>query len=154
MNPAISCEQTSPHPRMLDSRVEANPSRVLVVDDDRDLFPIFRRAVAALDGDVRLDWATSVTDGLVLLDTRSYEFVVSDYLLRDGTGFELQRWRDRRIPERPFGMISVVPLADVQLVTQGGRARTLFLSKPFTLGDLRQFLQILRAAVPDRPMQD
>jgi DNA-binding response OmpR family regulator len=116
--------------------------RVLVVEDDLDLEPVFRRVLHAVDPELRLLWAKSAREAIQLLQGRPVGFVVADYMLGDMPGSQVQRWLERHAPQVPFAMISALPLSAELLRSDGTRVP--FLPKPFSLDALVQFLTRLR----------
>jgi DNA-binding NtrC family response regulator len=116
--------------------------RVLVVEDDLDLEPVFRRVLHAVDPELRLLWARSAREAIQLLQGRPVGFVVADYLLGDAPGSQVQRWLERHSPGVPFAMISALPLSAELLRADGTRIP--FLPKPFSVEALIQFLARLR----------
>lgn len=116
--------------------------RAIVIDDDEDLRPIFERALRAVDPDIRVDWAVSVSEAVELLRRNDYDFVVADYMLGDGTGLLVKRWIDLRRPGKPFGMISAYSVR-AESGRVAGRSVP-FLPKPFSRAELRSFLETLR----------
>jgi DNA-binding NtrC family response regulator len=116
--------------------------RVLVVEDDLDLEPVFRRVLHAVDPELRLLWARSAREAIQMLQGRPVGFVVADYLLGDAPGSQVQRWLERHNPKVPFAMISALPLSAELLRSDGTRVP--FLPKPFTVEALIQFLARLR----------
>ena len=117
--------------------------RVLVVEDDLDLEPVFRRVLHAVDPELRLLWARSAREAIQLLQGRPVAFVVADYLLGDAPGSQVQRWLERHRPKVPFAMISALPLSSELLRADGTRVP--FLPKPFSVEALIQFLARLRS---------
>jgi DNA-binding response OmpR family regulator len=116
--------------------------RVLVVEDDADLEPIFRRVLHSIDPELRLLWARSAGEAIRLLQGRPVGFVVADYMLGDAPGSQVQRWLERQAPKVPFAMISALPLSTELLRSDGTRVP--FLPKPFSVDSLIQFLTRLR----------
>jgi DNA-binding response OmpR family regulator len=116
--------------------------RVLIVEDDLDLEPVFRKVLHAIDPELRLLWARSAREGIQLLQGRPVGIVVADYMLGDAPGSQVQRWLERHSPEVPFAMISALPLSAELLRSDGTRIP--FLPKPFSLDALVQFLTRLR----------
>jgi DNA-binding NtrC family response regulator len=118
--------------------------RVLVVEDDLDLEPVFRSVLHTLDPDLRLVWARSAREAIQRLQGRPVGFVVADYLLGDAPGSQVQRWLERHSPEVPFAMISALPLSAELLRADGTRVP--FLPKPFSVEALIQLLTRLRSS--------
>jgi DNA-binding NtrC family response regulator len=116
--------------------------RVLVVEDDRDLEPVFRRVLRTIDPALQLDWTGGSPEAIRLLCRHSYRWVVADYLLDEGSGTAVKRWMDFFRPRVPFAMISGNQLP-AELVRSQGRAVP-FLPKPFSWNQLRGFLEQLR----------
>ncbi len=136
-------------PSAPEALLSARAERALIIDDDTDLRPIFRRALRRLDPRIRMDWARGVEEGLALIRRRKPDYVVIDYLLEDGSGLAVKRWLDTLAPQLPYAMISAVPLRSELSEDEGGEIR--FLPKPFSMDQLAGFLSELRAACPRRP---
>lgn len=81
------------------------PVTVLHVDDDQAFLDVLERSVAALDASIDLTTATSATEATDLLDERSFDCVVSDYVTApDGEAF--LRTVGERFPELPLVFVS------------------------------------------------
>lgn len=61
--------------------------RILLVEDDRDVRLILEHVL--IDDGHQVDALGAMADGKRLLETRSYDLVVADARLPDGTGMEL-----------------------------------------------------------------
>lgn len=62
-------------------------SRILVVEDDPDLRPLLEHVLVGAQHDV--DVAENVASGLALLSANTYELVICDGRLPDGTGMQV-----------------------------------------------------------------
>ena len=62
-------------------------SRILVVEDDPDLRPLLEHILVGGQHDV--DIAATVASGLALLASGTYDLVIADGRLPDGTGMEV-----------------------------------------------------------------
>ena len=114
--------------------------RLLVVEDDLDMRPFFDRIVGSVATNVLLDWADSVRDAIQRLNRERYDLVVSDFLLDgSGSGLTLKNWCDYNYPRTRFTMMSAFPIADALAADDPPDA---FLRKPFTLAQLRRFLNV------------
>jgi DNA-binding response OmpR family regulator len=141
MQPLTAATSTLPS-RLPRTLLRLLDERVLVVEDDLDLEPVFRKVLHAVDPELRLLWARSAREGIQLLQGRPVGLVVADYMLGDAPGSQVQRWIERHAPSVPFAMISALPLTDELLRSDGTRVP--FLPKPFSLEALIQFVIRLR----------
>ncbi len=82
--------------------MQAEPIRVLLVEDDEDDFRLTRELLAELPGyRVELDWAPSYEAGLTALSRRAHDVCLLDYRLGKCNGIDLLRRaaaEDYRIP--------------------------------------------------------
>ncbi len=116
--------------------------RILVVEDDRELEPLVRRAAGTLAPPVAVDWCTNTEAAHDLLATGFYDAVISDWRLDgDLSGIALRSECFELQPQAVFAMTSAYPLSRY-LYSVGGRA-TPFLAKPFDLVRCRKFLRSL-----------
>ena len=116
--------------------------RMLVVEDDRDLEPLVRRAVGSLSPPVAVDWCTSAEQARVLLASRYYDVVLADYVLEgNGAGLDLRSdcWTFQ--PQAVFAMTSSYPLTEY--LHSVGRPGSPFLAKPFDVWRCRRFVSSL-----------
>jgi two-component system response regulator PilR (NtrC family) len=111
---------------------------VLVLEDDRDLEPVFRAALRRIGRGIRLDWATGSGAAIALLNRISYDVVVADEMLAEGSGLEAKRWLESYKPAMPFAMVSAAPLVKELARKEGGTVP--FLPKPFSLDELHRLL--------------
>ena len=123
------------------------PRRLLVVEDDRDMRPIFGAIVDSFASHLLLDWAESVPIAMDRMNRQTYDLVVADFLLDGcGSGLTLKNWCDYNHPTTRFVMMSAFPIAEALV---GANPPSAFLRKPFTLAQLRRFLagQLMGALV-------
>lgn len=116
--------------------------RMLVVEDDRDLEPLVRRAASSLDPPVAVDWCRSADAARALLERRYYDVVLADYVLEGhdaGLALRADCWRLQ--PQAVFAMTSSYALQDY--LHSVGRPGSPFLPKPFDLWSLRRFVASL-----------
>lgn len=119
--------------------------RILVVEDDRELEPIVRRAAASLRPPAGVDWCTSTEEAQTLLSMRFYDAVIADWRLegaRAGLDLRIDCWNLQ--PQAVFAMTSSYPLSSY--LHSVGRRGIPFLAKPFDLWRCRQFLESLLAS--------
>jgi len=108
-----------------------HPPRVLVIDDDRYIKG-FLSELLTVWGCER-DVAPTGTEGLALLDLKSYDLVLTDYGMPGGTGLELVE----RVRSRDQG-IAVIMLtgSGADLESDGQRLGFTLLRKPLEIDQL------------------
>lgn len=127
----------------------SRPHRLLVVEDDLDMRPIFELVGGSVPPHLLFDWAENVPDAIDRMNRESYDLVVCDFLLDGrGSGLSLKAWCDYNQPTTRFAMMSAFPIADALVDTSPPSA---FLRKPFTLAQLRRFLDALLTSSPSDP---
>lgn len=107
--------------------------RILVVDDD----PIFRRALKLtldLEG-AEIVTAASGNEALRLFDQQTFELVISDVMMPDGSGFDLiDGLKKIQGPRPPIILVTGYSTVDAEdAIRQGAQA---VLSKPFKAATL------------------
>jgi DNA-binding NtrC family response regulator len=118
--------------------------RILVVEDDRELEPLVRRAASGLRPAARIDWCTSTEQAHTLLSMRYYDAVLADWCLEGahaGLALRVDCWHLQ--PQAVFAMTSSYPLSSY--LYSVGRPGIPFLAKPFDLWRCREFLSSLLA---------
>jgi DNA-binding NtrC family response regulator len=142
-------DRVAPHPQqsraiasLLPELVQLHGARVLVVEDDRDLEPLVRRAAHTLVPPVAVDWATSARQAHALIANRFYDAVIADWSLEGATaGLSLRAECWQLQPQAVFAMTSAYPLS--RYLRSVGRPGIPFLEKPFDLWSCREFLSSL-----------
>ncbi len=111
--------------------------RLLVVEDDADLWPILERIGGIVDRGLRIDFAPDADRALYrLMSEERYKAVLADVLLPgDHGGYWLRSMCDRYQPWAGFAMMSSSPKLE------GFDA--LFLPKPFSIRQAIEFMQDL-----------
>lgn len=134
-------------PRLTDSLPELlrlHGPRMLVVEDDRDLEPLVRRAAESIRPCVSVDWCTSVEQARCLLRIAYYDVVLADYQLEgEQAGLALRRDCWELQPQAVFAMTSAYPLPDY--LHSVGHPGCPFLAKPFDVWTCRRFVSSLLA---------
>ncbi len=114
----------------------AEPRRLLIVEDDPDLVSFLHRAARRVDPDVLVDWIPDA-DGArdALLRTR-FAAVLADYAIEgDGTGWGLRQLVEETQDGAGFAVMSAMPLRPEDGVP--------FLRKPFSERRAEHFLRNL-----------
>ena len=111
--------------------------RILLVEDDRDLWPIIERVTRQLDDEAILECLPDAWSAVERMSgSESYDVVLADFLL-EGTrsGYWLQSFCEALQPRASFLMMSSMPICSPNLATE------CFLRKPFTFSECRDFLE-------------
>lgn len=115
-------------------------SRMLVVEDDRDLAEIVGRIAGVVEEDLRVDVATTGNIARSLLSTKQYDFVLLDNYLDAGElGVDLIEFVRRTQPKAGVAMMSSMDLSRLIEMTSHERAVQI-LPKPFSTELLKAFL--------------
>ena len=117
--------------------------RILAADDEKSMRALYSRMFPA--GRYKLSLAGSVSDALKLMESGTYDLLISDFLFPDGTGLELVR----RFREQGAGRsILVTGSMPEEVLTQLTKKEDLLraFGKPFDLGGLIQVVERLAAA--------
>lgn len=126
--------------------------RMLVVEDDRELEPLVRRTLTALETPVDIDWCCATSLAYGYLAREFYDLVLVDYLLegsRAGITLRSACWELQ--PQAVFAMTSSYPLPEY--LRSVGRPGTPFLPKPFGTRELRTFVLSLLEESGSPPFQ-
>ena len=123
-------------------------ARVLVVDDEPDVEPLFRQQFRRemRDG-LRLDFALSAETALHMLDGQAGEeiiLLVSDINMPGMSGLDLLPIVKTRRPDLPVFMISAYGDADT-VSTARERGANEFLAKPVDFAKLRRDIMAVKA---------
>jgi CheY-like chemotaxis protein len=76
------------------------PIRILWVEDNENLVSTMKRLLRKLfpGRDVKLERADTSTLAIRLLTSESYHYIISDYMLADGTGVDVLSWIRAQAP--------------------------------------------------------
>lgn len=112
--------------------------RVLVVDDDPAMTQLIAEQLAVWAHEATS--AGSVDEALALLGERPFDLVLTDLHMPRRSGFELLDWVRERWADTAVVLFSSFPAPETrrQALEHGARS---FLSKPFSLGALREVLE-------------
>ena len=124
-------------------------ARVLVVDDEPDVEPLFRQQFRreVREGLYRLDFALSVETALDMLDSHVSEeiiLLVADINMPGMSGLDLLPIVKTRRPDLPVFMISAYGDADT-VSTARERGADEFLTKPVDFARLRRDIMMVQA---------
>ena len=108
-----------------------HPPRALVIDDERYIRGLLAELLTVWGCET--DVAANSTEGLALLDLKSYDLVLTDYVMPGGTGLELVE----RVRSRDLG-IGVIMLtgSGADLENDGRRLGFTLLRKPLQIDRL------------------
>lgn len=124
----------TPPPKTLDLCPKIRSTRILVVEDDHGMMPLLSRALANLDPDIVLDWATNAEDARAAMRDGHYDAILADFMLADSdTGYSLYADSRELQPMAPFAMMTALPIAP----PDGAWG---LLSKPFDVTQCQAFL--------------
>jgi len=108
-----------------------NPPRVLVIDDERFIRGLLAELLTVWGCEA--DVAANGTEGLALLDLKSYDLVLTDYVMPGSTGVELvERVRSR---DQGIGVIMLTG-SEADLESDGRRLGFTLLHKPLQIDRL------------------
>lgn len=120
---------------------QANPQRVLIIDDERDMGDLIQMGIKGLG--VQCDVVYGVKAAIKKLKEQSYQLVISDIRLPDGDGLDLLSYIQKNYAGVPTCMITAHGNMDMAI-----RALKLgafdFINKPF---DLKQLRSVCRSAL-------
>jgi len=112
--------------------------RLLLVEDDPDIIPLFVRGLRRVNPSASLIWTLDSEAGIALIEAGFCDAVVADYAIEGAsTGWALSELCRTRTPVLPFGLTSVLPLRSVEAIG------TPFLAKPFAIRDVASFLRLV-----------
>lgn len=113
-------------------------SRVLVIDDEADL----RELLVITLGRMKLDAtaARSLSEARQLLDTNRFDLCLTDMNLGDGTGLDVIRHAQTRLPDMPVAVITAY--GSMETATEAMKLGAYdFIAKPVALDRLRQLIE-------------
>lgn len=126
------------HPRALRCPLPNEPDRrLLVIEDDEDLWPLIGRVGCAIDSRIAIDYAATVNEAVdKLCEPIRYDAVLVDNCLpRPGVGAQLRVPIETLQPWARTAMMSGRTCPDVESWN--------FLPKPFSFSQCRSFLHRL-----------
>lgn len=124
--------------------------RILLVEDDPDLFGLVEAAVEDIGAGIQLDWVTSAENAIVFLKDpkRGPEasLVITDLFLEGtGTGIDLMEYCRTQLPHLPVVVTSSLPMEKFFATLGRDAVAPPFIGKPFKLHELKHMLSgILR----------
>ena len=123
----------------------ANPARLLVVDDEPDLRTLYE--LTLLREGYEIDSAGTVAEALEHLQAGSYSAVITDMKLPDGSGLSLLRWLEQA--GRPEKALVITAFGSAENAVEALKAGAYdYLTKPV---DLRQFRLVVGSALGRQP---
>ncbi len=112
--------------------------RILAVDDERSMLALYSRMFPA--GRYKLSLAGSVADALKLMESGTYDLLISDLLFSDGTGLELIRRFREQGAGRSILVTGSMPEEALTLLAKKEDLVRVF-GRPFDLGGLLQVVE-------------
>lgn len=116
--------------------------RLLIVEDDRELYTVLERSARRHCPNLAIDWASDVAGATRQLRCVRYDAVLADYVLGpDERGTALLRPFRTHQAEARFAIMSATPLAE--LLDRVPDPTLQLLPKPFTSAEFAAFVQSL-----------
>jgi len=123
--------------------------KILIVEDDLNLKPIWEHTLKRLFKNILIDWSVSVEEAKKKIEisknTEDYDIIISDiFLAGSETGVEFLGSDEVKNSKANTYLISAI---DNSLVTQYFKEilpQTIFLTKPF---DVKKCFQVIKTAV-------
>jgi two-component system response regulator PilR (NtrC family) len=119
-------------------RSRAEPSRVLIVDDEADIRELLDLTMARMG--LRADCAGSVAEARRLLDEHNYQLCLTDMRLPDGEGLELVRYINEACKDLPVAVITAYGSTENAVSALKAGAFD-YLAKPVSLDQLRSLVK-------------
>jgi response regulator of citrate/malate metabolism len=131
--------------------MDANRTRVLLVDDDLTFRPIYERLIREAADFVMIDWASNAEEAESLIEesishNMLYDLILSDIYLSDSvTGLDL--WKRFRLPETAFLITSGISLDKYESLMQtfNVNQRPIFLHKPLKVEECIKVIKTVLA---------
>lgn len=118
------------------SRTESK-AQLLIIEDDLTIL----RALALLLGKFgELDVASSTSEALARLRAKTFDVIISDYELPDGTGLDILDWLQQNRVESPYIMLTAHNSRELVIKTVNRHVFG-FIEKPFLPTDLEEKVQ-------------
>src|SRR5215469_4538484 len=70
------------------------PTRILLVEDDADVGPLLEHSL--LHAGFKVHWVSTAGEAQALLEERTYDLLLTDLMLPDGSGFDIADAAKRR----------------------------------------------------------
>jgi two-component system, NtrC family, response regulator PilR len=120
------------------SQAQHNASRVLIVDDERDLLDLLELALMRMG--LEVERATNIHEALQQLDKKIYNLCLTDMRLPDGDGIVIVRHVASHHAEVPVAVITAHGNMEnaIEVLKAGAFD---YLSKPVALGQLRALVR-------------
>lgn len=126
---------TNPAPHTSRRRRRSRRPRLLVVEDDSDLWTALERVARLVDPAMQVDCASDTAHAVERMSQARYDLILVDFLLADSpTGYSLRSVCRRLQPGATFALMSALPLRTQE--TDGCP----FLLKPFSVSGCRDFI--------------
>jgi two-component system response regulator PilR (NtrC family) len=119
-------------------RSRAEPSRVLIVDDEADIRELLDLTMVRMG--LRADCAGSVAEARRLLAEHSYQLCLTDMRLPDGEGLELVRYINESCQDLPVAVITAYGSTENAVSALKAGAFD-YLAKPVSLEQLRNLVK-------------
>lgn len=126
--------------------VQMNDWRILIVDDHKTFLLLLTHALKKLGAGYQVVSASDGFTALAQLKQQSFDLMVTDYNMPGMNGLELALAARQMVPNMQIILMSVQDLVEVKAEAQY-RQVTLdgYLSKPFTLGQLKEVISPIRS---------
>lgn len=112
--------------------------RILIVEDDVDMWKLIERAVHAANPDVEIHWASDAEGARQALHRYAFDAVLADFMLEDSSsGWTILSESRRLQPDARVAMASSMPLRPP------GAEGCPFLQKPFDIARCAEFVNRL-----------
>jgi len=112
--------------------------RILVIDDDPEMGRLIKKFLSRED--YRVETALNGSDGLLLIQQKAFDLVISDLKMPGMSGFELIRRAKAFAPETPF--ILITAFGNVKTYIDAMDAGVFeYINKPIKLKDLRRIVR-------------
>ncbi|MFZ9594930.1 MAG: response regulator [Bdellovibrionia bacterium] len=154
--------QSNPNPSTRSPSIQQPPLNVFILEDDRDLIPVFRRVLESIGPQVGLSVACSVDEAIDHLrkthptvtsqaglcpevsekPSCGYDLIIADIFLEgESTGLDFWHTCQKLYPGTPVIITSGMPVD--QFFSSLGRNTVSppFLAKPFSLGECKQIFE-------------
>jgi DNA-binding response OmpR family regulator len=128
--------QPTPTPKR--SLLRLSRPRILIVEDDVEMWKLIERAIHAANPDVAIHWASDAEGARVALRSYRFDAVLADFMLEDSTsGWTVLSETRRLQPNARVAMASSMPLQIPEA------EECPFLQKPFDIASCAAFVNRL-----------